>query len=140
MMSISTTEQDLRTCTKIITHTMHPRFPRPLRLATSRTATTNAIRHQNRIFVGLFVLLLCSCSLYITRTNGYLDRTHALCVRSDGPLCWPWLKANNMFLIIFCFNVMLIIISAGKSNQNMTSKTSTLSSKTSPTTSAASSM
>jgi hypothetical protein len=50
MMSISTTEQDLRTGTKIITH-MHPRFPRPFHLATSRTAnilSTNAIRHKNR--------------------------------------------------------------------------------------------
>jgi len=41
--------------------------------------------------------------------------------------------ANSMSLIIFCFNVMLIIIIAGISNQNTTSKTSTPSSKPSPT-------
>ena len=41
--------------------------------------------------------------------------------------------ANSTSLIIFCFDIMLIIIIAGISNQNMTSKPSTLSSKLLPT-------
>jgi len=81
----------------------------------------------------LFALMMHNCSFYITSTNGYLNWSICMLSASDVMACFVKDAANSMSLIIFCFNVILIIIFAGISNQNMTSKTSTPSSKPSPT-------
>ena len=81
---------------------------------------------------GLFVLMMHNCSFYITSTNGYLNWSICMLSASDVTARFVEDAANSMSLIIFCFNVMLIIIFAGISNQNTTLKTSTPSSKPSP--------
>ena len=82
---------------------------------------------------GLFVLMMHNCSFYITSTNGYLNWSICMLSASDVMAHFVEDAANSMSFIIFCFNVMLIILFTGISNQNTTSKTSTPSSKPSPT-------
>ena len=64
------------------------------------------------VFVGLFVLMMHNYSLYIASTNGYLD--WSICMLSASDLMARYVEdgANSTSLIIFCFDVMLIIIFA----------------------------
>jgi hypothetical protein len=53
------------------------------------------------VFIGLFVLMMHNCSLYITSTNEYLNWSICMLSASDITACYAEDAANSMSLIIF---------------------------------------